>query len=401
MVHNNNYHKDNKKPYRTSFTRAAKDIQQREEQTSDDSAFFDSFPQDIKNIITKLRITVDHIDSPRNYARDLIHELARQLDERRLCERGSISIKIKEILEDKILAGKVTERWIRKCLPPEYKREYTKDKRELSSLSEKKPGTKSLSEQTITVTNNGQQTTSNEHDIQEPKEQADTITNPNPKTGTESFSPERGTIEQSADTNTNAYESDSMTASPTLPQSIDTHVAKDSTSSGSMDKSPCENCSARDIGIKKLEDENRDMRIRSERAESNNTKLILQLTSQGKYINELLNHGKDKRFQPSSTTDDSTSYADVNLLSHPSDKYIQQECTSCLELQDQVTQLKEALQRISVPTADQIPVSEFEFIIPKEEHELVKDAMDKSKSAIFVKCDGSKKFVRALADVDN
>jgi hypothetical protein len=37
--------------------------------------------------------------------------------------------------------------------------------------------------------------------------------------------------------------------------------------------------------------------------------------------------------------------ADVNLLSRPSDKYIGQECTSCLELQDQVAQLKEALQR--------------------------------------------------------
>jgi hypothetical protein len=32
---------------------------------------------------------------------------------------------------------------------------------------------------------------------------------------------------------------------------------------------------------------------------------------------------------------------------------------------------------------------------------MVKHAMDKSKNAIFVKCDGSKKFVRALADVDN
>jgi hypothetical protein len=63
---------------------------------------------------------------------------------------------------------------IRKCLPPEYKREYAKDKRELSSLSEK-PGTESLSEQTITVRNNGQQTTSNEHDIQEPKEQVETL----------------------------------------------------------------------------------------------------------------------------------------------------------------------------------------------------------------------------------
>src|SRR5215831_1807870 len=152
-----------------------------------------SFPQVIKNIIARLRITVDHIDSPRNYARDLIHELARQLDERRLCKRGHISIKIKEILEDKIRAGKVTERWIRKCLPPEYKREYIKDKRELSSLSEKKAGAEPLSEQTITVGNDGQQTL---------KEPADTlVSNPtnlqrsdwNPKTGTESLSPEQGT----------------------------------------------------------------------------------------------------------------------------------------------------------------------------------------------------------------
>jgi len=36
-----------------------------------------------------------------------------------------------------------------------------------------------------------------------------------------------------------------------------------------------------------------------------------------------------------------------------------------------------------------------------EKYEMVKEAMDKSKSAIFVKYDGSKKFVRALADVDN
>ena len=45
--------------------------------------------------------------------------------------------------------------------------------------------------------------------------------------------------------------------------------------------------------------------------------------------------------------------------------------------------------------------SGFEFIIPKEKYEMVRDAMDKSNSAIFVKCDGSKKLVRVLADVDN
>jgi archaellum component FlaG (FlaF/FlaG flagellin family) len=86
------------------------------------------------------------------------------------------------------------------------------------------------------------------------------------------------------------------------------------------------------------------------------------------------------------------------LLTHPSDKYIGQECPSCLELQDKVTQLSEALQQISMQKADQIPASEFDVIIPKKK---MRDAMDKSKSVIFVKCDGSKKFVRAVADVDN
>src|SRR5215469_11102572 len=88
----------------------------------------DSFPQDINNKIAKLKIVIDHIDSPRNYARDLIHELARDFDERELCERARISRKIKEILEDKIKAGKITKEWISECLPDEYKRKYTKGK---------------------------------------------------------------------------------------------------------------------------------------------------------------------------------------------------------------------------------------------------------------------------------
>jgi hypothetical protein len=77
-------------------------------------------------MIARLRIIVDHINSPRNCARDLIHELARLLDERGLCERYNISTKIKEISKDKVDAGKVTERWIEKCLPSEYKRTYVK-----------------------------------------------------------------------------------------------------------------------------------------------------------------------------------------------------------------------------------------------------------------------------------
>jgi hypothetical protein len=43
----------------------------------------------------------------------------------------------------------------------------------------------------------------------------------------------------------------------------------------------------------------------------------------------------------------------------------------------------------------------FEFTIPKENYEMVKDAMDKSNDAIFVKCDERKRFVRAVPDVDN
>jgi hypothetical protein len=106
---------------------------------SDDNVNVDSFPQKIKSIIATLRVVVDQIDSDFKQARQLILEIARQLDEGRLCDRGLISIKIKEILEDKIRAGKITERWISKCLPQEYKTEYAKDKRELSSLSKKKP----------------------------------------------------------------------------------------------------------------------------------------------------------------------------------------------------------------------------------------------------------------------
>jgi hypothetical protein len=64
----------------------------------------------------------------------------------------------------------------------------------------------------------------------------------------------------------------------------------------------------------------------------------------------------------------------------------------------EVTEAYKALQQISIPTADQIPASE--FIIPPEKYEMVKDAIGKSKSSISLKCAGNK-FVRALADGDN
>ena len=103
------------------------------------------------------------------------------------------------------------------------------------------------------------------------------------------------------------------------------------------------------------------------------------------------------------TIDKKVSYNESSTIqdfpsSGPSYKQTGRECPNCLELQDKVIQLSEAFQHISIPTADQIPPSEFEFTIPKENYDMVKEAMNKSNSAIFVKCDERKKFVRAVPD---
>jgi len=66
----------------------------------------------------------------------LILEIAKRLDEEGVCERNEISRTLKKILRDKIQNGKVAEKWIEECLPPEYKRTYVKS--ELSSLSKQK-----------------------------------------------------------------------------------------------------------------------------------------------------------------------------------------------------------------------------------------------------------------------
>jgi regulator of replication initiation timing len=90
--------------------------------------------QTIKGIITDLRLVVDQLGKNFMKAKDLIHELARRLDESKRCERDQVSRKIKEILKDEIREGKITAKWIDDCLPPEYKRKYT-TKSEDTSLS--------------------------------------------------------------------------------------------------------------------------------------------------------------------------------------------------------------------------------------------------------------------------
>ena len=91
--------------------------------------------QMIKGIVVDLKLVIDQIDRDFKKAKDLITEIARRLDEGRFCERGHISRRIKEMLQDKIKEGKITSKWIEDCLPHEYKRKYT-SKSEVSSLSE-------------------------------------------------------------------------------------------------------------------------------------------------------------------------------------------------------------------------------------------------------------------------
>jgi hypothetical protein len=90
--------------------------------------------QTIEGIIIDLMLVVDQLGKNFMKAKDLIHELARRLDESKQCERDQVSRKIKEILKDKIREGKITAKWIEDCLPLEYKRKYT-TKSEDTSLS--------------------------------------------------------------------------------------------------------------------------------------------------------------------------------------------------------------------------------------------------------------------------
>ena len=114
----------------SAYTEKSQNSDSVEEQTSD------SFPQYIKSIISSLRVVIDQIDSDFKQARELILEIAKRLDEGRLCERSQISRILKKNLRDKIQEGKVTEKWIEECLPREYKRTYVKKRTEFAFEAE-------------------------------------------------------------------------------------------------------------------------------------------------------------------------------------------------------------------------------------------------------------------------
>ena len=89
----------------------------------------------IETVVVNLRAVIDELDRNFASAKSLILELARLLDETKECKQSQICAKIKEMLADKIKEGKITKKWIERCLPQEYRRRYAKN--EQSSLSVK------------------------------------------------------------------------------------------------------------------------------------------------------------------------------------------------------------------------------------------------------------------------
>jgi len=110
----------------------------------------------IKIVVDDLRAVIDALDRNFTSAKSLILELARLLDETKQGKQSQICTKIKEMLADKIKEGKITKKWIERCLPQEYRRRYAKS--EQSSLSGK---AKKL-EKIIIVDNEGKTITGDE-----------------------------------------------------------------------------------------------------------------------------------------------------------------------------------------------------------------------------------------------
>jgi hypothetical protein len=101
-----------------------------EDSISPQSPSFSSscYNDQVQSIATKLKAVID--DYNINYlanAKELILKLAILLDEIKQGEqRSQVCRKVKEMLADEILEGKITTMWIEKSLPQEYKRKHNK-----------------------------------------------------------------------------------------------------------------------------------------------------------------------------------------------------------------------------------------------------------------------------------
>ena len=82
----------------------------------------------VNGIIVDLKIVVEKFHLEFTKLREIIQELAKRLDENKICKQDVICNVIKEILKEKIDEGKISERYIESCLPTEYKRKYIRKK---------------------------------------------------------------------------------------------------------------------------------------------------------------------------------------------------------------------------------------------------------------------------------
>ena len=82
----------------------------------------------VNGIIADLKMMVEELHLKFTTLREIIQELARRLDEEQICKQENICQTIKEILKEKIVEGKISERYIESCLPIEYKRKHNRKK---------------------------------------------------------------------------------------------------------------------------------------------------------------------------------------------------------------------------------------------------------------------------------
>lgn len=82
----------------------------------------------VNGIIADLKIMVEKFHLEFTKLREIIQELAKRLDENKICKQEIICQAIKEILKEKVSEGKISERYIESCLPTEYKRKHIRKK---------------------------------------------------------------------------------------------------------------------------------------------------------------------------------------------------------------------------------------------------------------------------------
>jgi len=78
----------------------------------------------VNGIIADLKMVVEKFHFEFTKLREIIQELAKRLDENKICKQEIVCQAIKEILKEKIADGKISERYIEGCLPTEYKRKH-------------------------------------------------------------------------------------------------------------------------------------------------------------------------------------------------------------------------------------------------------------------------------------